>query len=102
MHLRNTIGAALVAAAGILAAPGAQADEWRGGFNLQFGSPYPPPPPRYYQAVPVAPSYYGCHPIHTWSRDWHGRPVRVHATECFDAYGRPFVLGGSERVIGRY
>lgn len=101
MRLGTTMAVAVAAC--VLAAPAAQADNVHGGFSLQFGSPYPPPQQRYYQPAPVpaAPAYYGCRPVNSWGRDWHGRAVRVQSTQCFDAYGRPFTMAGSERVIGR-
>lgn len=93
--VRLAILAAAAALAATAAAP-ARA-EVRGGFSLEFGDPYPPP--RHYHPPPP-PRYYGCHPVHTWGRDWYGRPVRIQATECFDTFGRPFIVGGSERVRG--
>jgi hypothetical protein len=40
--------------------------------------------------------------IVTKSAVWHGRPAKIAGTLCYDRHGRPYIVPGSRRVIGRY
>lgn len=98
----------LIAVLAMMAAPGiAAAGDFRGGFSLHFGDGYHRPPPHYHRhwhRPPPRhvhrPRVHGCHPVERITRDWYGRRLAVGATQCYDAWGRPFIVAGSERPIG--
>ncbi|MBM3485427.1 MAG: hypothetical protein FJX67_02170 [Alphaproteobacteria bacterium] len=103
----KALGAMIAVLALMLIAAPAEAGDFRGGFSLHFGDGYHLPPPyyhRHYHRPPPrhyhSPRTYGCHPVERVTRDWYGRRVAVAATQCYDAWGRPYIVAGSERPIG--
>ena len=41
----------------------------------------------------------GCHPVHKWVTDHHGKQTQIGGTKCYDAYGNGHVVPGSRYVI---
>ena len=72
----------------------------RVGIDLAFGYPYygyygPGPYPYYYDG------YYaggGCHTDYRWDY-WSGRPAEIALQVCYDDYGRPYTVPGSQRWV---
>ncbi len=56
-----------------------------------------PSPPRY--AAPPQPVLGGCRPT-TGTGYLNGHQARFGGTMCYDRYGNPYILSGSERFLG--